>query len=175
MLARSFLFIVVGAGVIRPCSLPFGADQFYPGTESGRRGINSFFNWYYFILTIAVVGSSTGIIYVQSNVSWCVGFVIPAALMFASCVLFFAGAGLYVRVRPEGIPLASVFRVAVAAVRKRRAPEPEDPAAMGGYRGYSPYSQEYPTILAHFYVYMCIYLYMYMYMYNVIFCSIFTH
>jgi hypothetical protein len=28
---------------------------------------------------------------------------------------------------------------------------------MGGYRGYSPYSQEYPTILAHFYVYMCIY------------------
>ena len=44
---------------------------------------------------------------------------------------------------------------------------------MGGYRGYSLYSQEYLTILAHFYVYMCIYLYMYMY--NVIFCSIFTH
>jgi len=44
---------------------------------------------------------------------------------------------------------------------------------MGGYKGYSPYSQKYPTILAHFYVYMCIYLYMYMY--NAIFCSIFTH
>jgi peptide/histidine transporter 3/4 len=129
VLALSFLFIVVGAGGIRPCSLPFGADQFDPRTESGRRGINSFFNWYYFTLTIAVVGSSTGIIYVQSNVSWCIGFAIPAALMFASCVLFFAGAGLYVRVRPEGIPLASVFRVAVAAARKRRAPALEDPAA----------------------------------------------
>ncbi|XP_002461612.2 protein NRT1/ PTR FAMILY 2.11 [Sorghum bicolor] len=130
VLALSFLFIVVGAGGIRPCSLPFGADQFDPNTESGRRGINSFFNWYYFTLTIAVVGSSTGIIYVQSNVSWCIGFAIPTALMFASCVLFFAGAGLYVRVRPEGgIPLASVFRVAVAAARKRRAPAPQDPAA----------------------------------------------
>jgi peptide/histidine transporter 3/4 len=59
VLALSFLFIVVGAGGIRPCSLPFGADQFDPRTESGRRGINSFFNWYYFTLTIAVVGSST--------------------------------------------------------------------------------------------------------------------
>jgi len=97
VLALSFLFIVVGAGGIRPCSLPFGADQFDPCTESGHGGINDFFNWYYFTLTIAVVGSSTGIIYVQSNMSWCVGFAIPAALMFASWVLFFAGAGLYVR------------------------------------------------------------------------------
>ncbi|CAN6222561.1 unnamed protein product [Urochloa humidicola] len=131
VLALSFLFIVVGAGGIRPCSLPFGADQFDPHTDSGRRGINSFFNWYYFTLTIAVCGSSTGIIYVQSNVSWWVGFAIPAALMLASCLLFFAGAGLYVRVRPEGgVPLAAAVRVAVAAFRKRRAPVTAgDPAA----------------------------------------------
>ncbi|RLN34923.1 hypothetical protein C2845_PM03G22290 [Panicum miliaceum] len=129
VLVLSFLFIVVGAGGIRPCSLPFGADQFNPHTESGRRGINSFFNWYYFTLTIAVCGSSTGIIYVQSNVSWWIGFAIPAALMFVSCALFFAGAGLYVRVRPEGVPLAGVHRVTVAAFRKRRAPAPADPAA----------------------------------------------
>ncbi|CAN6203279.1 unnamed protein product [Urochloa humidicola] len=129
VLAVSFLFIVVGAGGIRPCSLPFGADQFDPRTESGRRGINSFFNWYYFTLTIAVCGSSTGIIYVQSNVSWWVGFAIPAALMLASCALFFAGARLYVRVKPEGVPLAAALRVAVAAFRKRRAPPLPDPAA----------------------------------------------
>ncbi|CAL5066657.1 unnamed protein product [Urochloa decumbens] len=128
VLALSFFFIVLGAGGIRPCSLPFGADQFDPRTESGRRGINSFFNWYYFTLTIAVCGSSTGIIYVQSNVSWWVGFAIPAALMLASCVLFFAGAGLYVRVKPEGVPLAGALRVAVAAFRKRAAPAPADPA-----------------------------------------------
>ncbi|XP_049396391.1 protein NRT1/ PTR FAMILY 2.11-like isoform X2 [Solanum stenotomum] len=39
-----FGFLVVGASGIRPCNLAFGADQFDPNTESGRRGINSFFN-----------------------------------------------------------------------------------------------------------------------------------
>jgi len=129
VLFMAFAFLVLGSAGIRPCSMPFGADQFNPHTESGRRGINSFFNWYYFTLTIAVCGSSTGIIYVQSNVSWWIGFAIPAALMLVSCALFFAGAGLYVRVRPEGVPLAGVLRVTVAAFRKRRAPAPANPAA----------------------------------------------
>ena len=129
VLFMAFAFLVLGSAGIRPCSMPFGADQFNPHTESGRRGINSFFNWYYFTLTIAVCGSSTAIIYVQSNVSWWIGFAIPAALMLVSCALFFAGAGLYVRVRPEGVPLAGVLRVTVAAFRKRRAPAPADPAA----------------------------------------------
>ncbi|XP_040381783.1 protein NRT1/ PTR FAMILY 2.9-like, partial [Oryza brachyantha] len=124
VLGLAFAFVVAGAGGIRPCSLPFGADQFDPRTESGRRGISSFFNWYYFTLTIAVCVSSTAIIYVQSNVSWTVGLAIPAALMLASCVLFFAGAGLYVRVRPEGSPFAGVVCVAVAAIRKRRVVAP---------------------------------------------------
>uniref|UniRef100_A0A0E0HXQ5 Major facilitator superfamily (MFS) profile domain-containing protein n=1 Tax=Oryza nivara TaxID=4536 RepID=A0A0E0HXQ5_ORYNI len=126
VLGLAFAFIVAGAGGIRPCSLPFGADQFDPRTESGRRGINSFFNWYYFTLTIAVCASSTAIVYVQSSVSWWVGLAIPAALMLASCALFFAGAGLYVRVRPEGSPFAGVARVAVAAFRKRSAAAPSD-------------------------------------------------
>lgn len=43
----SFFFLVVGAGGIRPCNLAFGADQFDPRTADGRRGIASFFNWYY--------------------------------------------------------------------------------------------------------------------------------
>ncbi|CAN1852515.1 Protein NRT1/ PTR FAMILY 2.13 [Linum perenne] len=35
----------VGAGGIRPCSIPFGVDQFDARTEKGVKGINSFFNW----------------------------------------------------------------------------------------------------------------------------------
>ncbi|KAM0856703.1 hypothetical protein ACQ4PT_048966 [Festuca glaucescens] len=127
VLVLAFVFIVAGAGGIRPCNLAFGADQFDPCTDSGRRGINSFFNLYYFTFTIAVCVSSTAIIYVQSNVSWWVGLAIPAALMLVSCALFFAGARLYVRVSPEGSPLASVVRVAVAAFRKRRVAAPDDP------------------------------------------------
>ncbi|KAG8080980.1 hypothetical protein GUJ93_ZPchr0007g4640 [Zizania palustris] len=55
-----------------------------------------------------------------------VGFAIPALLMLISCALFFAGAGLYVRVRPEGSPFAGVARVSVAAIRKRWVAAPAD-------------------------------------------------
>uniref|UniRef100_A0A452XQ83 Uncharacterized protein n=1 Tax=Aegilops tauschii subsp. strangulata TaxID=200361 RepID=A0A452XQ83_AEGTS len=122
VLVLAFVFIVAGAGGIRPCNLAFGADQLDPRTDHGRRGINSFFTF-----TIAVCVSSTAIIYVQSNVSWWVGFAIPAALLLVSCALFFAGARLYVRVRPEGSPLASVIRVAAAAFRNRHVAAPDDP------------------------------------------------
>ncbi|MQL86062.1 hypothetical protein Taro_018595 [Colocasia esculenta] len=131
---RAFLFsglglMVVGAGGIRPCNLAFGADQFDPKTEAGKKGIDSFFIWYYFTFTIAMMISATFIIYVQSNVSWAVGLAIPAGLMFLSCVLFFVGTPMYVRVRPEGSSLTGLAQVAVAAFRKRRLRLPEGGAA----------------------------------------------
>ena len=122
-------FLVVGAGGIRPCNLAFGADQFNPNTESGKRGINSFFNWYYFTFTFAMMISLTIIVYVQSEVSWSLGLAIPTFLMLLSCLFFFAGSRIYVKVKAEGSPLASAARVVVAAVKKRRLSAPEQPRA----------------------------------------------
>ncbi|XP_062212072.1 protein NRT1/ PTR FAMILY 2.11-like [Phragmites australis] len=123
----SFAFLVVGSAGIRPCSMPFGADQFDPHTEAGKRGINSFFNWYYFTFTAAMLISATVIIYVQSNVSWSIGLGIPTVLMFLACVLFFMGTRLYVRMTPEGSPFTSVVQVLAAAVKKRALKQPKDP------------------------------------------------
>ncbi|XP_022735904.1 protein NRT1/ PTR FAMILY 2.10-like [Durio zibethinus] len=119
--------MVVGAGGIRPCNLAFGADQFNPETESGKRGISSFFNWYYFTFTFAMIISLTVIVYVQSDVSWAWGLAIPAFMMFLSCVTFFIGTRIYVKVKPEGSPITSVIQVIVAAVRKRQLKQPEQP------------------------------------------------
>ncbi|GJZ74585.1 NRT1/ PTR family 2.11-like protein isoform X2 [Tanacetum coccineum] len=44
-LLSGFALMIIGAAGIRPCNLAFGADQFNPNTESGKRGINSFFNF----------------------------------------------------------------------------------------------------------------------------------
>ncbi|RLN29356.1 protein NRT1/ PTR FAMILY 2.11-like [Panicum miliaceum] len=126
VLLVSFALLAVGAGGIRPCNLAFGADQFDPRTPAGRRGINSFFNWYYFTFTIAMMVSATVIIYLQSNVSWALGLAVPATLMGLSCALFFMGTRLYVRVRPEGSPFTSFAQVVVAAYRKRRLPPPNN-------------------------------------------------
>ncbi|KAF2308678.1 hypothetical protein GH714_012211 [Hevea brasiliensis] len=114
-----FGLIAIGAGGIRPCNLAFGAEQFNPNTESGKRGMSSFFNWYYFTYTFAVMVSATGIVYVQSDVSWAIGLAIPAFLMFLSCAVFFLGTRIYVIVEPEGSPMTSVAQVLVVAVKTR--------------------------------------------------------
>jgi peptide/histidine transporter 3/4 len=118
-LLAAFFFLVIGAGGIRPCNLAFGADQFNPRTADGRRGIASFFNWYYFTFTVAMMVSATVIIYLQSNVNWALGLAVPALLMGLSCAVFFMGTRLYVCVRPEGSPFTSFAQVLVAAARKR--------------------------------------------------------
>lgn len=130
-LMASFFFLVIGAGGIRPCNLAFGADQFDPRTADGRRGIASFFNWYYFTFTIAMMLSATVIIYLQSSVNWALGLAVPALLMGLSCAVFFMGSRLYVRVRPEGSPFTSFAQVLVAAVRNRKL---HLPAGAGGTR-----------------------------------------
>uniref|UniRef100_A0A1J3H1Q4 Protein NRT1/ PTR FAMILY 2.11 n=1 Tax=Noccaea caerulescens TaxID=107243 RepID=A0A1J3H1Q4_NOCCA len=112
-------FLVVGAGGIRPCNLAFGADQFNPKSESGKRGIDSFFNWYFFTFTFAQILSLTLVVYIQSNVSWTIGLTIPVVLMFLACLIFFAGDKLYVKVKASGSPIAGIAQVITVAIKKR--------------------------------------------------------
>lgn len=122
-----FSLMVIGAGAIRPCNFAFGADQFDPKTESGKRGIDSFVNWYFFTLTFAQMVSVTVVVYVQSNISWPLGLAIPTAFMLISLILFIVGTQLYVIVKPEGSFLTSFAQVAAVALRKRRLKPPKQP------------------------------------------------
>ncbi|KAJ8637867.1 hypothetical protein MRB53_012134 [Persea americana] len=112
--------LTIGAGGIRPCNLAFGVDQFDPTTEKGRRGIDSFFNWYYFTFTAAMMIALTVVVYIQSSVSWSLGLGIPTLLMLCSITLFFMGTKVYIYVSPEGSVFSSIARVLVAAYKKRR-------------------------------------------------------
>ncbi|KAK4489838.1 hypothetical protein RD792_000482 [Penstemon davidsonii] len=122
-----FGLMIVGAGGIRPCNFAFGADQFNPNTESGKRGVDSFFNWYYFTVTFAEIVSVTIVVYVQSNVSWSIGLAIPTIFMFLSCFLYFVGSKMYVKVLPEGSPMSSIVQVMVVAFKKRKLKLPKEP------------------------------------------------
>ncbi|MQM12715.1 hypothetical protein Taro_045632 [Colocasia esculenta] len=114
-----------GASRIRPCNMAFGADQFDPKTVAGKRSLHSFFNWYYFTCNVSLVIALTVIVYVQSSVSWAVGFAIPAGLTLLSSALFFMKYG----VRPEGSPFTGIVRVVAAAFRKRRLRLPKGGAS----------------------------------------------
>jgi len=120
VLYLSLGLLTIGGGAIRPCSLPFGVDQFDQTDEKSRKGLNSYYNWYYTTSTAALVFSMTVIIYIQTNISWAIGFGIPTFFMFFAIIIFFAGARLYVHVSPEGSIFSGIAQVFVASFKKRR-------------------------------------------------------
>ncbi|XP_010547793.1 PREDICTED: protein NRT1/ PTR FAMILY 2.11-like [Tarenaya hassleriana] len=111
--------LVVGAGGVRPCNLPFAADQFNKKIESEKKKSDSLFSWYFFTYAMAQIVSLTLIVYVQSNVSWAAGLAIPPVVTLVGFLIFFAGDKLYVKVKASGSPLASAAQVIVVAIKKR--------------------------------------------------------
>ncbi|CAN0875955.1 Protein NRT1/ PTR FAMILY 2.9 [Linum grandiflorum] len=119
LLYTSLLLFILGAAGMRSCNMVFGMDQYDKTTESGKRGIRNFIAWNYASFTLAVMVSMTVLPLVQQQKGWSIAFAIPTALMFASCATFFIGSPLYVKLKPEGTPLKSVFEVFVASFRNR--------------------------------------------------------
>ncbi|GAA0151745.1 transporter [Lithospermum erythrorhizon] len=113
-------FLVIGTGGIRPCNIPFGVDQFDSSTKEGRKGINSFFNWYYTSFTVVIIIALTLIVYIQTSVSWAIGFAIPTVLMVCGIALFFFGTRVYIYVKPEGSVFSGIGQAIVAAYKKRK-------------------------------------------------------
>ncbi|KAG8647681.1 hypothetical protein MANES_09G097200v8 [Manihot esculenta] len=111
--------LAIGAGGIRPCNIAFGADQFDTRTESGRAQLTSFFNWWYFSFTVALVLALTVVVYVQTNISWVVGYAIPAGCLFFSILVFLIGRHVYIMKKPQGSVFIEIFKVIVAAFKKR--------------------------------------------------------
>ncbi|KAI3733596.1 hypothetical protein L6452_13040 [Arctium lappa] len=131
-------FLSIGSGGIRPCSLPFGVDQFDPTTDEGRKGINSFFNWYYTTFTIILLIALTLVVYIQDSVSWVWGFAIPTILMVCSIVLYFVGTKLYVYVKPEGSVFTGIVQAFVIAFKKRKLKVPNADEIVIGVKFYDP-------------------------------------
>ncbi|KAI3936712.1 hypothetical protein MKX01_034141 [Papaver californicum] len=127
LLICAFGFLVIGGGGIRPCSLAFGVDQFNPNNEAVKSSINSFINWYYFVVQTSFLVSLTLIAYVQSNLSWSIGLVLPTCLSVIAVCIFFTGSKIYVKLKPEGSPVTSLIQVLVAATMKWRLRHPENP------------------------------------------------
>ncbi|XP_028763381.1 protein NRT1/ PTR FAMILY 2.8-like [Neltuma alba] len=108
----------IGAGGIRPCNIAFGADQFDTKTEKGRAQLESFFNWWYLSFTVALVIALTGVVYVQTNISWTIGFAIPTVCLALSAFIFLLGRNTYIYKKPQGSIFVDMAKVVVTAFRK---------------------------------------------------------
>ncbi|KAK7330400.1 hypothetical protein VNO77_24594 [Canavalia gladiata] len=109
----------IGAGGIRPCNIAFGADQFDTKTDKGKGQLESFFNWWYFSFTIALVIALTGVVYIQTDVSWTLGFAIPTLCLAISITIFLLGRHTYICKKPQGSIFSDMVKVISAAYRKR--------------------------------------------------------
>uniref|UniRef100_A0ACD5WNA1 Uncharacterized protein n=1 Tax=Avena sativa TaxID=4498 RepID=A0ACD5WNA1_AVESA len=128
VLYLSLGFLTIGGGAIRPCSLPFGVDQFDMTDEKSRKGLSSYYNWYYGTTTAALVFSLTILVYIQNDISWPIGFGIPTFFMMMGIMVLFMGTRLYVHVVPEGSIFTGIAQVLTVSFKKRRLklPYPHD-------------------------------------------------
>lgn len=119
ILYAGLAFLSLGSGGIRPCNIAFGADQFDTDTAKGRAQLESFINWWYFSFTIALIIVLTGVIYIQTEVSWTIGFAIPTCCLVLSLTIFLIGRHTYVYKKPQGSVFVNLTKVIVASIRKR--------------------------------------------------------
>ncbi|KAH0754090.1 hypothetical protein KY290_024360 [Solanum tuberosum] len=127
VLFSSFVFMSIGAGFVRPCSIIFGADQLEnKKNPNNQRILESYFNWYYASSGISTILAVTVIVYIQDLYGWKVGFGVPAILMFLSVLMFQIGSPLYIKVKAKTTEnlVIGLFQAAVAAFRKRNTRRP---------------------------------------------------
>ncbi|KAG4932750.1 hypothetical protein JHK87_046752 [Glycine soja] len=108
----------IGAGGFRPCNIAFGADQFATNTEKGRGQLESLFYWWYFTFPIVLVVALTVVVYIQTNISWTLGFAIPTACVAFSITIFLFGRHTYICKEPQGSIFTDMAKVIVAAFQK---------------------------------------------------------
>ncbi|KAJ8450479.1 hypothetical protein Cgig2_002164 [Carnegiea gigantea] len=126
LLCSTLGLMSMGSGGIRSSTLAFGADQLVRTEEEGMtpsRGglLGSFFNWYYFSVSFAVLFALTCEVYIQDHVGWQAGFGVPLFLMFLSVISFFLASSFYVKAEPKSSLFTGFAQVIVASWRNRHS------------------------------------------------------
>ncbi|XP_030924468.1 protein NRT1/ PTR FAMILY 5.6 [Quercus lobata] len=122
--------ISIGTGGHKPALESFGADQFDDDHTEERKQKMTYFNWWNFALCSGLILGVTVIVYVQDHVNWGVSYIVLAVVMAVSLVIFFMGRPFYRYRAATGSPLTPLFKVLVAAIRKRNLPYPSDPSQL---------------------------------------------
>ncbi|KAJ8500407.1 hypothetical protein OPV22_010959 [Ensete ventricosum] len=123
--------LAVGAGGTKPNISTFGADQFDDLDSHERTLKASFFNWWMFSTFLGALMATLGLVYVQENVGWGVGYGIPTMGLAVSLVVFYMGTPNYRhKARKSNSPAAEMARVWAAAIANRRLKLPDDPAEL---------------------------------------------
>lgn len=126
LLYLSLYLTAFGTGGIKSSVSGFGADQFDERDPKERRTMASFFNWFFFSISMGALLSTTVLVYIEDNVSRGLGYAICGVCMTCAMVVLVIGTRLYRFKPPAGSPLTHIARVFVAAWKKRKLALPEE-------------------------------------------------
>lgn len=119
--------LAFGDGGIKPNVSTFGADQFDPRLEEGRKGMDRWFNLFYAAINCGALISFTLIVSItQYGIGWlggreygfAVGFGIAALFTFAGICTFIGGKGRYKMLPPTGSILGKAVRIIAQGIRR---------------------------------------------------------
>ncbi|KAE8705135.1 hypothetical protein F3Y22_tig00110430pilonHSYRG00309 [Hibiscus syriacus] len=113
----------IGAGGIRPCSMPFGADQL---SNKSQKSLESYVGWYY---AAASLGGSLGltvVVYIIQTYGWTVGYGICTFIMFLAAVAFYIASPLYVKQKASTSLFTGFLQVLVVSYKNGKLPIPSE-------------------------------------------------
>ncbi|CAO2825771.1 unnamed protein product [Amaranthus hypochondriacus] len=113
----SLYIIALGAGGTKPNISTFGADQFDDFDPHEKHLKVSFFNWWMFCAFLGGLFATLGLVYIQENLGWGLGYGIPTIGLILSLIVFYIGTPVY-RHKPKNVrsPAGDIVKVVFTAL-----------------------------------------------------------
>ena len=111
-------FVAMGTGGIKANVSPFGAEQVL---NKGPEKVQRFFIWFYWFVNIGGILAFTFVVYVQQNVSYFYGYLIPAFSIVIALIIFLSGKPSYQLHPPTGSVLTTTLKIVMEAAKRPRA------------------------------------------------------
>ncbi|BFZ17940.1 hypothetical protein BsWGS_20979 [Bradybaena similaris] len=117
MFMTGLVLVAIGTGGIKANVGPFGAEQV---GILGNEAIQSFFNWFYWVINVGALIAYAGVAYIQQNVSFAWGFFVPLASMIVAVMVFVIVRSKYVMTQPKGSILTTAWGICLEGGCKSR-------------------------------------------------------
>ncbi|CAE6041315.1 unnamed protein product [Arabidopsis arenosa] len=123
----SLYTIAIGAGGTKPNISTFGADQFDSYSIEEKKQKVSFFNWWMFSSFLGALFATLGLVYIQENLGWGLGYGIPTVGLLVSLIVFYIGTPFYRHKVVKSDNLAKdLVQVPIEAFKNRKLQCPDD-------------------------------------------------
>ncbi|XP_025965045.1 solute carrier family 15 member 3 [Dromaius novaehollandiae] len=104
------LLLALGISSTRANLTPFGADQV---TDRGEDTTRRFFNWFYWSINIGAVFALLVVAFIQQNISFLVGYLIPVACLALALLIFLLATPAFVTKPPMGSQVSVMIKLAL--------------------------------------------------------------